>query len=569
MDNQRLLIWATFGLLLWMTYQAWVQDYGPPTAASQPTTADEQLAPLGDTPGLPALPAESVDTPQLADNAPALDIAAQSEPEQLAPIIRVQTDVLELEISTIGGTLQRATMRQYPVAKDRPDVLMELLSPGQAELGMIQTGLNSAGDRAKANHTAQFQAAATEYVLGNADELLVPLTWTDGQGVTVEKTLRFTRGSYRIDITQRLINDSDIDWRGAVYAQLLRRSRDVERSMFDVDTYSFDGPIIYDGEKSEKLKRDDLLSDGPYSVQSANGWLGAIEHHFLSAIVPPADEQFVYNVSARGDVSLASLIGTPSVIVGPGETHAFETTVFVGPKLQAQLEEIAESLKLSVDYGWLTIISQPLFWLLSFVYSFVGNWGVAIITVTILIKAAFYKLTEASGRSMAKMREIQPRMKALQDRYKDDRQALSQAMMELYKREKVNPAAGCLPILIQMPFFLAFYWVLLESVEMRQAPFALWITDLSSKDPYFILPIIMGVAMLFQQKLNPTPGDPVQAKVMQIMPIMFTVFFAFFPSGLVLYWVTNTGLSIAQQWYINKVVHEEAAARKGNKKNKS
>jgi YidC/Oxa1 family membrane protein insertase len=304
-------------------------------------------------------------------------------------------------------------------------------------------------------------------------------------------------------------------------------------------------------------------------VQSANGWLGAIEHHFLSAIVPPADEQFVYNVSARGDVSLASLIGTPSVIVGPGETHAFETTVFVGPKLQAQLEEIAESLKLSVDYGWLTIISQPLFWLLSFVYSFVGNWGVAIITVTILIKAAFYKLTEASGRSMAKMREIQPRMKALQDRYKDDRQALSQAMMELYKREKVNPAAGCLPILIQMPFFLAFYWVLLESVEMRQAPFALWITDLSSKDPYFILPIIMGVAMLFQQKLNPTPGDPVQAKVMQIMPIMFTVFFAFFPSGLVLYWVTNTGLSIAQQWYINKVVHEEAAARKGNKKDKS
>ncbi|MDH3990060.1 MAG: membrane protein insertase YidC [Gammaproteobacteria bacterium] len=569
MDNQRLLIWATFGLLLWMTYQAWVQDYGPPTAASQPTTADEQLAPLGDAPGLPALPAESVDTPQLADNAPALDIAAQSEPEQLAPIIRVQTDVLELEISTIGGTLQRATMRQYPVAKDQPDVLMELLSPGQAELGMIQTGLNSAGDRAKANHTAQFQAAATDYVLGNADELLVPLTWTDGQGVTVEKTLRFTRGSYRIDITQRLINDSDIDWRGAVYAQLLRRSRDAERSMFDVDTYSFDGPIIYDGEKSEKLKRDDLLSDGPYSVQSANGWLGAIEHHFLSAIVPPADEQFVYNVSARGDVSLASLIGTPSVIVGPGETHAFETTVFVGPKLQAQLEEIAESLKLSVDYGWLTIISQPLFWLLSFVYSFVGNWGVAIITVTILIKAAFYKLTEASGRSMAKMREIQPRMKALQDRYKDDRQALSQAMMELYKREKVNPAAGCLPILIQMPFFLAFYWVLLESVEMRQAPFALWITDLSSKDPYFILPIIMGVAMLFQQKLNPTPGDPVQAKVMQIMPIMFTVFFAFFPSGLVLYWVTNTGLSIAQQWYINKVVHEEAAARKGKKKDKS
>jgi len=569
MDNQRLLIWATFGLLLWMTYQAWVQDYGPPTAGSPPATTDEQLAPLGDTPGLPALPAESADTPQLAADAPALDLPTQSEPEQLAPVIHVQTDVLDIEISTIGGTLQRATMRQYPVAKDQPDVLVELLSPSQAELGTIQTGLNSAGDRAKANHTAQFQTEATEYVLGNADELLVPLTWTDGEGVTVEKTLRFTRGSYRMDITQRLVNNSEADWRGADYAQLLRRSREADRSMFDVDTYSFDGPIIYDGEKSEKFQRDDLLSDGPFNVQSANGWLGSIEHHFLSAIVPPEDDQYVYNVSVRGNVSLASLIATPSIIVGPGETHTFETTVFVGPKLQAQLEEIAESLKLTVDYGWLTIISQPLFWLLSFVYSFVGNWGVAIISVTILIKAAFYKLTEASGRSMAKMREIQPRMKALQDRYKDDRQALSQAMMELYKREKVNPAAGCLPILIQMPFFLAFYWVLLESVEMRQAPFALWITDLSSKDPYFILPIIMGGAMLFQQKLNPTPGDPVQAKVMQIMPIMFTVFFAFFPSGLVLYWVTNTGLSIAQQWYINKVVHEEAATRKGKKKDKS
>ncbi len=262
---------------------------------------------------------------------------------------------------------------------------------------------------------------------------------------------------------------------------------------------------------------------------------------------------------------MASLIRSPSLIVRPGAEVTFETSAFIGPKLQNQLEDLDESLKLTVDYGWLTIISQPLFWLLSKVYAFVGNWGMAIILVTILIKMAFYKLTEASGRSMAKMREIQPRMKALQDRYKDDKQALSQAMMELYKREKVNPAAGCLPILIQMPFFLAFYWVLLESVEMRQAPFALWITDLSSRDPYFILPLIMGAAMLFQQRLNPAPADPVQAKVMQVMPIMFTGFFAFFPSGLVLYWVTNTLLSIAQQWYINKIVHEEAAARSGKK----
>jgi YidC/Oxa1 family membrane protein insertase len=564
MDNQRLLIWATFGLMLWLTYQAWLQDYGP-EPASQPT-ASEQGAPPAEEPGLPELPAQSVDSPSLAEDTPPLDGVGAAEAGATGETIRVLTDVLDLEISMQGGTLQSAYLLNYPVAKDQPDVLVRLLSPGRAELGLIQSGLNSAGDRPKADHNAVFSADATEFELGSADELIVPLTWTDGQGVTVGKTLRFARGSYRIDITHTISNDSDTDWRGAEYAQIQRRSREAERTMFDVDSYSFDGPIIYTGEKAQKLDRDDLLSDGAFNIQATNGWVGSIQHHFLSAIVPPPDGQYVYNVSVRGDISVASLISTPSVVVSPGADHVFETTVFVGPKLQEQLEDVAESLKLTVDYGWLTIISQPLFWLLSLVYSFAGNWGVAIIVVTILIKLAFYKLTEASGRSMAKMREIQPRMQALQERYKDDRPALSQAMMELYKREKVNPAAGCLPILIQMPFFLAFYWVLLESVEMRQAPFALWITDLSSRDPYFILPIIMGAAMLFQQKLNPTPGDPIQARVMQIMPIMFTVFFAFFPSGLVLYWVTNTLLSIAQQWHINKVVHAEAASRKGGKK---
>ena len=242
--------------------------------------------------------------------------------------------------------------------------------------------------------------------------------------------------------------------------------------------------------------------------------------------------------------------------------------MFVGPKLQSQLEQVDDKLKLTVDYGWLTILSNPLFAVLSFVFGIVGNWGVAIIVVTILIKLVFYKLTESSGRSMAKMRNLQPRIKAMQERYKDDKQAQSQAMMEMYKTEKVNPAAGCLPILIQMPFFLAFYWVLLESVEMRQAPFALWISDLSVRDPFFILPLIMGASMFFQQKLNPQVGDPIQVKVMQIMPIIFTAFFAFFPSGLVLYWVTNTLLSIAQQWKINKVVEAEAKQQKGAKRPK-
>jgi YidC/Oxa1 family membrane protein insertase len=571
MENQRLLVWATFGMLLWLTYQSWTQDYGPQQTTAPQSTADDSLQPPTDADSLPSLPATTadspVDAPQIEEQPAAQQAAAEGEATDDGEIIRVVTDVLEVEINTRGATLQRVTLGKYPVAKDQPDALVELLNPAMPNFGLVQTGLRSAGDGQEANHLAVFSTRATNYELGGSDEIIVPLVWTDGQGITVEKELRFARGSYRIDITQRVINESGADWRGAEYAQLQRRSREVERSMFDVDTYSFDGPIIYDGEKSEKLKRDDLQSDGPFTATAEAGWVGAIEHHFLTAVVPSAEAEYRYNISVRGDTSTASLIG-PAQTIGSGAEHAFATTVFVGPKLQDQLEDIDDSLKLTVDYGWLTIISQPLFWLLSKVYSVVGNWGLAIILVTVMIKMVFYKLTEASGRSMAKMREIQPRMKALQDRYKDDRQALSQAMMELYKREKVNPAAGCLPILIQMPFFLAFYWVLLESVEMRQAPFALWITDLSSRDPYFILPIIMGAAMLFQQRLNPAPADPVQAKVMQVMPVIFTVFFAFFPAGLVLYWVTNTGLSIAQQWYINKIVHEEATARKGGKKNK-
>jgi len=568
MDNQRLLIWATFGMLAWLTYQAWQADYAQPPALEAQAPTEEPTAPPGGIDALPSLPDAAVDAPQDDDQTPTLDDAQQPTgaiQDSGSGIVRVTTDVLEVEINTTGATVQRAVIRNYPINKDEPDKPVQLLSPGGPDLGLIQTGLIAKGDGEDPNHFALFETASDEYMLNGDDELIVPFSWSDGQGITVEKEIRFMRGSYRIDVTQRIVNASGADWEGAEYAQLLRRSREVERSMFNVDSYSFDGPIIYDGEKSEKLKRDDLISDGPYDIRAENGWIGSIQHHFLTAVVPAGDSEYHYNVAVNGATSLASFIRAPAVRVRAGSEFTFETAAFVGPKLQGQLEQLDETLKLTVDYGWLTIISQPLFWLLSKVHSFVGNWGLAIILVTVLIKMLFYKLTEASGRSMAKMREIQPRMKALQDRHKDDRQALSQAMMELYKREKVNPAAGCLPILIQMPFFLAFYWVLLESVEMRQAPFALWISDLSSRDPYFILPIIMGAAMLFQQRLNPAPADPVQAKVMQVMPIMFTGFFAFFPSGLVLYWVTNTLLSIAQQWYINKVVHEEAAARSGKK----
>ena len=569
MDNQRLLIWGVFAFLAWITYQSWVEQNGPPPVQPVAEQASDTVSAPGATADNEELPAIS-DVPVEASSADALPAppgtTVTSAAQPSAPVVTVTTDVFEIEISTVGGTLQTATLTRYPVEKDRPDELVTLLDTQGRTFAVIESGVRAAGGAAEATHLVTFVPEQSAYELGSNDELVVPLTWTDASGITVEKRYTFTRGSYAVQLEQVVSNGSDAAWRGAEYVRIKRHSHEVERSMFNVDSYSFDGPIVYDGDKSQKLKRDDLIDDGRYEFNSQQGWFGSIQHHFLRAVVPTPGVDYKYDVVVNGEVATSSAIRRSLVSVEAGARETFTTALFVGPKLQDQLEGIDESLKLTVDYGWLTIISQPLFWLLSFVHGFVANWGVSIIFVTFLIKLACYKLTESSGRSMAKMRNLQPRMKALQDRYKDDKPALSQAMMELYKREKVNPAAGCLPILIQMPFFLAFYWVLLESVEMRQAPFALWITDLSTRDPYFILPLIMGVAMFAQQKLNPAPTDPVQAKVMQIMPIMFTVFFAFFPSGLVLYWVTNTLLSIAQQWKVNKVVEAEAKAQKGGKK---
>ena len=551
MDNQRLLTWGLFLMMAWFTYQTWQTDYNtPPPRAAAEAPANEAL-PAADAP--PALP--EISAP--ADEVPDTGVVSEAVPSE-TPLITVTTDVFEVRIDTRGGTIVEATMLKYPVSKDNPDVLVQTLADNAANFGLIRTGLRGG---AIADHTVLYDYEADAYTLGSDDALVVPLTWVNDDGLRVEKRLTFTRGSYQIDIEKTVTNGSDAAWSGDFYVQLLRRSFAAERSMFDVDSYSFDGAIVYDGDSSEKLDRDDLLKGQSYNASLANGWVASIQHHFLNAIVPLRDVQHAYRVDTANTTMVASVV-SPKRSVAPGESHTFETRTFVGPKLQSQLEELDPTLKLTVDYGILTILSQPMFWLLSLAYDYVANWGLAIILITILIKLVFYKLTESSGRSMAKMRTLQPRMQALQERYKDDRQALSQAMMDLYKREKVNPVAGCLPILVQMPFFLAFYWVLVESVEMRQAPFVLWLTDLSSRDPYFILPLIMGAAMLIQQKLNPAPTDPVQARVMQIMPIMFTGFFAFFPSGLVLYWATNTILSIAQQWKINRVVEAEAKAEK-------
>lgn len=436
---------------------------------------------------------------------------------------------------------------------------MRLLDYDPARFWVFQTGLIGREGAAAPTHEQTFSADQDNYALADGQESLeIRLGWTGPDGLSAEKVYTFRRGQYAIDLELIVRNGGAGDWPTRAYAQMRRLHNPDDRSFLNVDSYSFTGPVLYDGNEYEKLDFDDLQRE-PVDLSVENGWLASIQHHFLSAIVPLTEERTDYEArTIEGSYRLRLL--SPSKVVAAGSELSYPLKLFVGPKLQEQLSAAApgRDLRLTVDYGMLTVLSYPLFLILDFIQGYVQNWGLAIILTTFLIKLVFYKLTATSGRSMAKMRNLAPRMKALQEKHKDDRQALSQAMMALYKREKVNPAAGCLPILIQMPFFFAFYWVLIESVEMRQAPFALWIMDLSVRDPFFILPLLMGGAMLFQMRLNPAPPDPVQARVMQIMPIAFTAMFAFFPSGLVLYWLTNTVVSIAQQWRINQLVARES-----------
>jgi YidC/Oxa1 family membrane protein insertase len=559
MDNQRIFLWIALALLVWVNYSAYVSFH---TAQQVPlpefdTTAAPPLpveAPAPALPGADDIPALPADGAVSAVPGPAAEAALPGAAEQR---IRVSTGVLDLEISTRGGDLVKALLPKFPVHKNQPDVPVQLLDPNPEALFVFRTGLTSTAPGTSIRPDTEFTAPRTEFRLEDGQDLLeVPLTAQLEDGVTVIKTYRFRRGSFAVELEQQVSNQGETPWTGASYLQIIRLHDPPGRSLTNVESYSFRGPVVFNGEKYEKLDVRDL-SRTRLEFTTDVGWIASIQHHFLAAAVPSGQAQFTAGANAAGVYTLTA-VGMRNV-VEPGASQVFRDQLFVGPKLQDQLQATSPKLRLTVDYGWLTIISQPLFWLLSKIYGLVGNWGWAIIIMTVLIKAVFYKLSETSGKSMAKMRKLQPRMKALQERYADDRQKLSQAMMELYKKEKVNPAAGCLPILVQMPVFLALYWVLLESVEMRQAPFALWITDLSVRDPFYILPLLMGVTMFIQQKLNPAPPDPVQAKIMQILPVVFTVFFAFFPAGLVLYWFVNNLLAILQQWHINRVVERGGA----------
>ncbi len=559
--NARMFLWLGLVLALWLNYETWQRDYAvapPPAVATAPAPSAKEVAGLAaSVPQAATAAASDVSASATAVPAAVETPSATTAPTTAASTIKVVTDVLNVEVSLRGGDLVLADLTQYPLVKGE-DTRVRLLNTNPSQFYLLQTGLTGAAGEARPTHLADFEAAQTEYRLSDgSDELRVPLVWRDAtSGVTVTKTYVFKRGQYRIDLRYDVENAGENPWRAASYAQILRNDPPVERSMFSVESYAFQGPAFYDGVKYEKLDREDA-EDRALSRDIQGGWIAGMQHHFVSAIVPSGSASYRYTIKTDGNQYLLSTTG-PSVTVAPGSGATFEETLFVGPKLQAQLEQTGPRLDLVADYGMLTLLAKPLFWLLEQAHKLTSNWGWAIIIVTFLLKLVFYPLSESSGKSMAKMRVLGPRMKNLQETYKDDREKLGRAMMDLYKREKINPLAGCLPILIQMPVFFAFYWVLLESVEMRQAPFAFWIQDLSSRDPFFVLPIIMAGAMFVQYKLNPTPPDPIQAKVFMILPFIMSATFAFFPAGLVLYWVTNTLLSIAQQWNINRRIEAEA-----------
>ncbi len=559
MDTQRIILFFALSLVLLLIWQAWIDDNGTP-----PAQIAQQQSEIGDVPQAPTdLPV----SPEAASVASAAPAVPPPTPDALTRSARISvvTDVIDAEIDTTGGDLRQVLLREYPISSKQPDQPFRLMEDRGLRIFIAQSGLLSPGGVAP-DHYAQYTAEQTEYRLApGAKELRVPLRWQSADGsITVTKVYTFHADSYLVDVEHVVENHGAAPWSGYQYRQLQRtRPTDQESSWF---IYTYTGGVISSLDKRyEKINFDDMdKADLQREVQG--GWAAMIQHYFLGAWVPAADEHNIaYSKSPSARPYVLGLRSAEATVVAPGETQRFGTALYIGPKEQKQLAEVSESLKLTVDYGMLTFLAQPLFWLLKYIEKLVGNWGWSIVILTLLIKLVFYKLSETSYRSMANMRRVTPKITQIRERYGDDRQRMSQAMMDLYKKEKINPLGGCLPILVQIPVFIALYWVLLESVELRQAPFILWIQDLSIRDPFYVLPLLMGISMFLQQQLNPPPPDPIQAKVLKVLPFVFTLFFAFFPSGLVLYWLVNSVLSILQQWYITRRIEKAADAAKAAK----
>jgi len=568
MDNIRFVLIVTFAMLVLMLSQAWQEDYGPKTEIAAVTSPDAANV-KEDLPSTSNAPA-SMET---ASQNPSTVSAAISP---AAKIITVKTDVIDLEIDTQGGTIRKLDLLAYPVERDnsvvnklRNMVGLEVAEKNHAPVRLFnsstdkmfvaQSGLIAgSGLEAAPNHYTIFNSDNGSYTLQpGQDSFSVPLTWTDNNGLTINKIFTFKRGSYEITLAQEIKNASGKTWSGRQYSQLLRvPDTENQGNLLTGGMRAYDGGVIYtQKDKYQKISFDDM-ADKNLDVATQGGWAAMIQHYFASAWIPPADQENHFYTKPLQDGRYVIGSYSPIVSVDNNASTQLVSQLFAGPKIQPVMEKIAAGLELTVDYSVLTFIGKPIYWLLNQIHNLAGNWGVAIIGVTLCIKLLFFPLSQASFKSMAKMRKIQPRLKELQERFKDDRVRFNNEMMAMYKKEKVNPLGGCLPVLVQIPVFMCLYWVLSETVEFRQAPFMLWIQDLSVQDPFYILPLIMGLTMKIQQSLNPAPIDPIQAKVMKMFPIVFTVFFLFFPAGLVLYWVVNNTLSIVQQWYITKSIAE-------------
>ncbi len=543
MDTRRLILFVIFSFSIMMLWDAWQRKDAP--AMTQTTQSGAVPA------NITKANSDTNNTAAVNDGQFMLDKGQR---------IRVETDLFDGEIDSNGGDLRYLALRKH-LASDNKSNLELMSDTAKPMLYVAQSGLKGVG---LPTHRDQFTSADSSYTMSeSADQLQVRLSATPSNGVSVDKIYTFHRNSYVIDVTYEIKNDSTTAITPSVYYQIIH---DNESNQGSKMMPTFTGGAYYTNEdKYKKLSFGDMEKED-LSKEVKDGWVGLVQHYFVSAWIPKDGLARKFYTTKLTDKFYSIGTISPLAPVNVGTTATIPARLYAGPQTQNDLAIAAPGLEYAVDYGWLTIIAKPLFWLLSKIYHYVGNWGVAIILLTVLIKAAFFRLSAASYRSMAQMRELAPRLQSMKEKFGDDKQKMQQAMMELYKTEKINPLSGCLPILMQMPVFIALYWMLSAVVELRHAPFFGWIHDLSAVDPYYILPLLMGATMIIQTYLNPAPTDPIQAKVMKIMPIVFSIFFFFFPAGLVLYWLVNNVLSIAQQWYINKMIHAEALAKKSGGK---
>jgi len=558
MDIRRTILLMIFAFSLLMLWNNWqVHQTGTSLFGETPSATSPNDNPAG-TNGSGTSNNGSVPVGQAASQtstAPGLSPLAPTPMPAPGETVVISTDVLRMTFDLNGAQLIRAELLSYP-AKNNPDEPTVLLEQNGGRTYVVQTGVVGPGGTNYPTHLMPFQMVSNETDL-IGDTLAVQFQ-AESDGVKVTKTFNFTRGEYVINVQHAIENVSDQAVTPSVYLQITRDGDDPEDTSSIYHTFT--GPAVYsEEEKFQKVSFSDIEDkDGTFIRLADNGWFAMIQHYFVTAWVPPQGVQRNYEMAAIGEnlFAVRSIEGAGDI--GPGATSTISSNLWVGPQDQDALEALAPGLDLVVDYGWLTIIAKPLFILMTWIHDVLGNWGWTIVGLTVLIKAVFYPLSAASYRSMAKMKLVAPRLKALKDKFGDDRQKLNTAMMEMYRTEKINPLGGCLPIVVQIPVFISLYWVLLASVEMRGAPWVLWVDDLSARDPLYILPVIMMATMFLQIRLNPTPPDPMQARVMMVMPLIFGGFMFFFPAGLVLYWVVNNILSIAQQWYITQKMSQAA-----------